>query len=153
MPCISTIARAGVAARNAPAVLGARVSRGGGGRATTALGRCCSSRSSTSEGSASRAAATATSPAREAVGEGRQDDEGKGNDGLLPLLPYGALTSKPYAFQARPWELRHAESIDVSDGIGSNIRVDFKVGMLRCDAWANTGMVCVAEDGTRAGGG
>lgn len=49
-------------------------------------------------------------------------------DGLVPLLPYGALTSKPYAFQARPWELRHAESIDVSDGVGSNIRVDFKVG-------------------------
>ncbi|CAM9627692.1 unnamed protein product, partial [Discosporangium mesarthrocarpum] len=44
----------------------------------------------------------------------------------VPLLPYGALTSKPYAFQARPWELRHAESIDVSDGVGSNIRVDFK---------------------------
>lgn len=138
MPCISTIARAGVAARNAPAVLG--VSRGGGGRATPALGRCCSSRSSTS-----RAAATATSRAREAAGEGRQDYEGEENDGLLPLLPYGALTSKPYAFQARPWELRHAESIDVSDGIGSNIRVDFKVGVLSRVACARTSMVCVGE--------
>ena len=151
MPCISTITRAGVAARNAPAVLGARVSRGGG-RATTALGRCCYSRSSTSEGSASRAAATSTTRAREAAGEGRQDDEGKGSDGALPLLPYGALTSKPYAFQARPWELRHAESIDVSDGIGSNIRVDFKVGVLRCVASANMDMVCVAEDGMEAKG-
>lgn len=48
----------------------------------------------------------------------------------VEIAPVGALTSKPYAFQARPWELRHAESIDVSDGIGSNIRVDFKVGCL-----------------------
>lgn len=45
----------------------------------------------------------------------------------IDIAPVGALTSKPYAFQARPWELRHAESIDVSDGVGSNIRVDFKV--------------------------
>lgn len=46
----------------------------------------------------------------------------------IVIAPVGALTSKPYAFQARPWELRHAESIDVSDGVGSNIRVDYKVG-------------------------
>lgn len=46
----------------------------------------------------------------------------------IDIAPVGALTSKPYAFQARPWELRHAESIDVSDGVGSNIRVDYKVG-------------------------
>lgn len=45
----------------------------------------------------------------------------------VDIAPVGALTSKPYAFQARPWELRHAESIDVSDGVGSNIRVDYKV--------------------------
>ncbi|CAM9703768.1 unnamed protein product [Laminaria digitata] len=45
----------------------------------------------------------------------------------VEIAPVGALTSKPYAFQARPWELRHAESIDVSDGVGSNIRVDYKV--------------------------
>ena len=45
----------------------------------------------------------------------------------IDIAPVGALTSKPYAFQARPWELRHAESIDVSDGVGSNIRVDYKV--------------------------
>ncbi|CBN74464.1 ND11 homolog, NADH dehydrogenase (ubiquinone) subunit 11 [Ectocarpus siliculosus] len=44
----------------------------------------------------------------------------------IDIAPVGALTSKPYAFQARPWELRHAESIDVSDGVGSNIRVDYK---------------------------
>lgn len=49
------------------------------------------------------------------------------NQQILDIAPVGALTSKPYAFQARPWELRHAESIDVSDGVGSNIRVDFKV--------------------------
>jgi NADH-quinone oxidoreductase subunit G len=38
----------------------------------------------------------------------------------------GALTSKPYAFTSRPWELRSVQSIDVLDGLGSNIRVDFK---------------------------
>lgn len=38
----------------------------------------------------------------------------------------GALTSKPYAFTARPWELRSAQAIDWLDGVGSNIRVDFK---------------------------
>ena len=42
------------------------------------------------------------------------------------LLLTGALTSKPYAFTSRPWELRSVQSIDVLDAIGSNIRVDFK---------------------------
>lgn len=42
------------------------------------------------------------------------------------LLLTGALTSKPYAFTSRPWELRSVQSIDTLDGIGSNIRVDFK---------------------------
>lgn len=42
------------------------------------------------------------------------------------LLLTGALTSKPYAFTSRPWELRSASSIDILDGIGSNIRIDFK---------------------------
>ena len=42
------------------------------------------------------------------------------------LLYAGALTSKPYAFTARPWELRSVQSIDILDGMGSNIRVDFK---------------------------
>lgn len=42
------------------------------------------------------------------------------------LLLTGALTSKPYAFTSRPWELRSVQSIDVLDGIGSNIRLDFK---------------------------
>ncbi len=42
------------------------------------------------------------------------------------LLLTGALTSKPYAFTSRPWELRSVNSIDVLDGIGSNIRIDFK---------------------------
>ncbi|RDE09213.1 NADH-quinone oxidoreductase subunit NuoG [Pelagibacterium lacus] len=43
---------------------------------------------------------------------------------VIDLCPVGALTSKPYAFQARPWELNKTESIDVMDAIGSNIRVD-----------------------------
>jgi len=43
---------------------------------------------------------------------------------VIDLCPVGALTSKPYAFQARPWELRKSESIDVMDALGSNIRVD-----------------------------
>lgn len=51
-------------------------------------------------------------------------------DKNIDIAPVGALTSKPYAFQARPWELRHAESIDVSDGVGSNIRVDYKVRVI-----------------------
>ena len=43
---------------------------------------------------------------------------------LVDLCPVGALTSKPYAFEARSWELGKTESIDVMDGLGSNIRVD-----------------------------
>lgn len=43
---------------------------------------------------------------------------------VIDLCPVGALTSKPYAFHARPWELKKTESIDVLDGLGSNIRVD-----------------------------
>jgi NADH-quinone oxidoreductase subunit G len=43
---------------------------------------------------------------------------------VVDLCPVGALTSKPYSFIARPWELRKTETIDVMDGIGSNIRVD-----------------------------
>ncbi|KIO30113.1 hypothetical protein M407DRAFT_158305 [Tulasnella calospora MUT 4182] len=43
---------------------------------------------------------------------------------LVDLCPVGALTSKPYAYHARPWELKSTESIDVMDAVGSNIRVD-----------------------------
>ncbi|EIN14653.1 NADH-quinone oxidoreductase [Punctularia strigosozonata HHB-11173 SS5] len=43
---------------------------------------------------------------------------------VVDLCPVGALTSKPYAFHARPWELKNTESIDVMDAVGSNIRVD-----------------------------
>ncbi|KAK7978057.1 NADH dehydrogenase [Apiospora saccharicola] len=50
------------------------------------------------------------------------DSELSGN--VIDLCPVGALTSKPYAFRARPWELKKTESIDVLDGLGSNIRVD-----------------------------
>src|SRR5690606_23789094 len=43
---------------------------------------------------------------------------------VIDLCPVGALTSKPYAFNARPWELRKTESIDVMDAVGSAIRID-----------------------------
>nr|YP_010507873.1 NADH dehydrogenase subunit 11 [Phytophthora asparagi]UXG55966.1 NADH dehydrogenase subunit 11 [Phytophthora asparagi] len=43
---------------------------------------------------------------------------------LVDLCPVGALTSKPYTFKARSWELKKNEAIDVLDGIGSNIRID-----------------------------
>jgi len=43
---------------------------------------------------------------------------------LVDVCPVGALTSKPYAFTARPWELRKTETVDVMDAVGSNIRVD-----------------------------
>ncbi|MCJ8140195.1 NADH-quinone oxidoreductase subunit NuoG [Falsirhodobacter halotolerans] len=45
---------------------------------------------------------------------------------IIDLCPVGALTSKPYAFTARPWELTKTESVDVMDALGSNIRVDTK---------------------------
>ena len=43
---------------------------------------------------------------------------------VIDLCPVGALTSKPYAFEARPWELKKTETVDVMDAVGSNIRVD-----------------------------
>ncbi|KCV83176.1 NADH dehydrogenase subunit G [Actibacterium atlanticum] len=45
---------------------------------------------------------------------------------IIDLCPVGALTSKPYAFTARPWELTKTETIDVMDALGANIRVDTK---------------------------
>jgi len=50
------------------------------------------------------------------------DSELSGN--LIDVCPVGALTSKPYAFTARPWELMKTDSIDVSDATGTNIRLD-----------------------------
>ncbi|WP_375261437.1 NADH-quinone oxidoreductase subunit NuoG [Palleronia sp.] len=50
------------------------------------------------------------------------ESEMQGN--IVDLCPVGALTSKPYAFTARPWELHKTETIDVMDALGSNIRVD-----------------------------
>ncbi len=47
---------------------------------------------------------------------------------IIDLCPVGALTSKPYAFQARSWELQHTHSIDVLDAVGSNIRIDSRRG-------------------------
>ena len=49
---------------------------------------------------------------------------------LVDLCPVGALTSKPYAFEARPWELRKTESVDVFDALGANIRVDTRGGQV-----------------------
>src|SRR5271154_6864553 len=45
---------------------------------------------------------------------------------VIDLCPVGALTSKPYAFNARPWELKKTESVDVMDALGSAIRVDVR---------------------------
>lgn len=47
---------------------------------------------------------------------------------MIDICPVGALTSKPYAFEARPWELRKTESIDVMDAVGCNVRVDARGG-------------------------
>ncbi|MBU6474395.1 MAG: NADH-quinone oxidoreductase subunit NuoG [Alphaproteobacteria bacterium] len=47
---------------------------------------------------------------------------------LIDVCPVGALTSKPYAFTARPWELRKTPGIDVLDAVGSNIRIDARGG-------------------------
>lgn len=67
------------------------------------------------------------------TGRGRDSEIGTYVDKLLvselsgnviDLCPVGALTSKPYAFTARNWELKNTESIDVSDALGANIRVD-----------------------------
>ncbi len=52
------------------------------------------------------------------------DSELQGN--IIDLCPVGALTSKPYAFTARPWELTKTETIDVMDALGASIRVDAK---------------------------
>jgi NADH-quinone oxidoreductase chain G len=45
---------------------------------------------------------------------------------VIDLCPVGALTSKPFMFSARSWELRSIQSIDIGDGIGSNIRIDLR---------------------------
>ena len=45
---------------------------------------------------------------------------------IVDLCPVGALTSKPFAYKARSWELSHVESIDVMDALGSNVRIDYK---------------------------
>src|SRR5210317_93723 len=52
------------------------------------------------------------------------DSEMSGN--VIDLCPVGALTSKPYSYEARPWELNKVETIDIMDAVGSNIRVDSK---------------------------
>jgi NADH-quinone oxidoreductase subunit G len=56
--------------------------------------------------------------------EASLDSEMSGN--VIDLCPVGALTSRPYAFTARPWELKKTETIDVMDAVGSNIRVDMR---------------------------
>ena len=54
--------------------------------------------------------------------EKSMESEMSGN--VVDLCPVGALTSKPYVFEARPWELKKTETIDVMDAVGSNIRID-----------------------------
>ncbi|HEY5710838.1 MAG TPA: NADH-quinone oxidoreductase subunit NuoG [Allosphingosinicella sp.] len=54
--------------------------------------------------------------------EGALHSELSGN--VVDLCPVGALVSKPYSFEARPWELRKVPAIDVMDGVGTNIRLD-----------------------------
>src|SRR5487761_452595 len=49
---------------------------------------------------------------------------------IIDLCPVGALTSKPYSYIARPWELAKTESVDVLDAVGSNIRVDERGGQV-----------------------
>ncbi len=49
---------------------------------------------------------------------------------IIDLCPVGALTSKPFAFTARPWELEHQASIDVMDAVGCNIRIDSRDGQV-----------------------
>ena len=66
---------------------------------------------------------------------------------VVDLCPVGALTSKPYAFEARPWELKKTLAIDVMDAVGTNIRLDSRGrAVLRClprvnddvnEEWAN----------------
>lgn len=43
---------------------------------------------------------------------------------VIDICPVGALTSKPFAFTARSWELKSTESIDVSDAVGANIKIN-----------------------------
>ena len=54
--------------------------------------------------------------------EGAVTSELSGN--VVDLCPVGALVSKPYSFEARPWELRKTPGIDVMDAVGTNIRID-----------------------------
>jgi len=64
------------------------------------------------------------------------DSEMSGN--VIDLCPVGALTSKPYAFRARPWELKATESIDVLDAVGSNIKIDSRgTQVMRIEPRAN----------------
>ena len=60
--------------------------------------------------------------------DGLLDTELSGN--VIDLCPVGALTSKPYAFTARSWELKNHPSIDVMDAVGSNITVDTRDGVV-----------------------
>ncbi|KAJ7345427.1 hypothetical protein JRQ81_001377 [Phrynocephalus forsythii] len=56
---------------------------------------------------------------------------------VIDICPVGALTSKPYAFTARPWETRQIESVDVLDAVGSNIVVSTRTGeLLVSKAWS-----------------
>ena len=130
MSSVAMLARKGVATRVAAAVTRSVIEGFG------CEGKRCAMSYAAFASSPSSSSATDADDARGDRREGQEELE-RGDHPMpgilrvkkksLEITPVGALTSKPYAFQARPWELRHAESIDVSDGVGSNIRVDFKV--------------------------
>ena len=73
------------------------------------------------DGHARTAARTCRSPP---ISSRRCSSELSGN--LVDLCPVGALLSKPYSFEARPWELRKVPGIDVMDAVGTNIRIDVR---------------------------
>lgn len=69
---------------------------------------------------------------------------------VIDLCPVGALTNKPYAFMARPWETRKTESIDVHDAVGSNIVVTHRTGEVTSPFFVNLDEGHI-KNGTNAG--
>ncbi|MGF1553011.1 MAG: molybdopterin-dependent oxidoreductase [Paracoccaceae bacterium] len=72
------------------------------------------------------AAVEADDPTRYVVETIRAGLSSEMQGNIVDLCPVGALTNKPYAFTARPWELTKTRSVDVMDALGSNIRIDTK---------------------------
>lgn len=129
---INMISRVGASARATAAVTRACGSAASGFGCTSgsrsSLSYAAFAPTSNNNNSASSAAVARRGQVEREGTAARKGGVARVQEKSIEIAPVGALTSKPYAFQARPWELRHAESIDVSDGVGSNIRVDYKVG-------------------------